>query len=665
MQKGKFIKAMLAAAAVMTGGSVSVEAAEVYTLAPITVTANRYAKEDVDVAAGTQVFTAKDIEKTGADNMHTALQYLDGVIEAGMGPNGTSLTSMTSKIAIRGVDSGTLVLVNGTPVNWRTLYNLEDIPTSAVEKVEVVRGGGSVLYGSQATGGVINIITKKQLPNEIQVGLGNFARQDYKVSAHADKLSVAYNYNKWGDTGLVSSYDTSFKTDKDSKKYIKANMKQRFKGYEKNDFMATYQFTDALDFVYNHNESTSRWEYTYNDITNASYTALNGETRYQRKYKKGKDFAQLNYHDDNGLSAHVFYNYNTLESHGLDFYDSYGKKNSSPTASYSKEKNKSFGYDVQKVWQDGDVQTFLLGTALTRETFEKTSGEDYGRNIWSLFGSWDRALTKADRLTLSARGTWTTGAVEDYSNFSGQAQYLHKLGKNQSLYASVGQSFVLPTFSQMYSDGALAASSSVVGDPDLKPQKGTHYELGWKMENEKTEYKVALFSVKIKDNITFSKVSSKTGSDKYYAVNEDFKNHGIEASVRTHYDNGFAWHAGITWQDPESKQNTQKASAKTYWDRALGRVQVNGGASYEKGKWTTALNFTYLADRVMTPSSKHSYDTKPYLLTTFTAKYSPNAQNDILFTLDNVLDRHDNISHTSSYYYSTPRNFLLSWRYKF
>lgn len=113
----------------------------VYELNPITVTATRYEKKDVDIGASTQTFTAKEIEQTGADNMSVALQYLDGVVQSGMGPNGASNSSMTSKAVIRGVTNGTVVMINGTPINWRGLYNLENIPTSSVERVEVVRGG--------------------------------------------------------------------------------------------------------------------------------------------------------------------------------------------------------------------------------------------------------------------------------------------------------------------------------------------------------------------------------------------------------------------------------------------------------------------------------------------------------------------------------------------
>ena len=628
----------------------------VYSLNPVVVTATRYEKSDAEIPAATQTFTEEQIEQTGADNLQVALQYLDGVIDAGMGPNGTSVSSMTTKNVIRGVSNGTVVMINGTPINWRTNYNLENIPTSAVERVEVVRGGGAVLYGSQATGGVINIITKKTLPNEVKVGLGNKGRQEYAVTANAGDLSIAYTYNKWGKLGYVSSSDSSIKPDKTR---VPVEMKQRFFGSEKNDFLATYKLNDHADFLYNHNESASRWAYTYTGITDPDYEDMNDHPRYIRRYENDKDFLQFNFHGLDGISGHVFYNYNTLKTHGTDYYSSTGKKYAAPKAVRGQEKNKTYGYDVQKVWDGNPDQTFLIGTSLVRETFENETS-DTGRNIISAFGSWERNLTAKDVLTLSGRGTWTTGGIQNFHNFRGQAQYLHKLDNTQSLYASVGQSFVLPTFSQMYSREQAGGISNIIGNPDLKPQKGLHYEAGWKKEETNRQYKVALFTEKIDDNISYSGTSGR-----WYAINEDFKNHGIEASIRGQEDNGFTWHAGLTWQDPKSKQTTEKTSAKRYWDRSYGRILLTGGVGYEKEKWTTALNFSYLADRVQSPLAAHSHSVKPYLLTSMTVKYSPNKSSDIMLAIDNLLNRKDIVSHTTSDYYATPRNFILSYRYKF
>lgn len=628
----------------------------VYSLNPVVVTATRYEKSDAEIPAATQTFTEEQIEQTGADNLQVALQYLDGVIDAGMGPNGTSVSSMTTKNVIRGVSNGTVVMINGTPINWRTKYNLENIPTSAVERVEVVRGGGAVLYGSQATGGVINIITKKTLPNEVKVGLGNKGRQEYAVTANAGDLSIAYTYNKWGKLGYVSSSDSSIKPEKTR---VPVEMKQRFFGSEKNDFLATYKLNDHADFLYNHDESASRWAYTYTGITDPDYEDMNDHPRYIRRYENDKDFLQFNFHGLDGISGHVFYNYNTLKTHGTDYYSSTGKKYAAPKAVRGQEKNKTYGYDVQKVWDGNPDQTFLIGTSLVRETFENETS-DTGRNIISAFGSWERNLTAKDVLTLSGRGTWTTGGIQNFHNFSGQAQYLHKLDNTQSLYASVGQSFVLPTFSQMYSREQAGGISNIIGNPDLKPQKGLHYEAGWKKEETNRQYKVALFTEKIDDNISYSGTSGR-----WYAINEDFKNHGIEASIRGQEDNGFTWHAGLTWQDPKSKQTTEKTSAKRYWDRSYGRILLTGGVGYEKEKWTTALNFSYLADRVQSPTAAHSHSVKPYLLTSMTVKYSPNKSSDIMLAIDNLLNRKDIVSHTTSDYYATPRNFILSYRYKF
>ena len=629
---------------------------DAYSLNPVVVTATRYEKSDAEIPAATQTFTEEQIEQTGADNLQVALQYLDGVIDAGMGPNGTSVSSMTTKNVIRGVSNGTVVMINGTPINWRTNYNLENIPTSAVERVEVVRGGGAVLYGSQATGGVINIITKKTLPNEVKVGLGNKGRQEYAVTANAGDLSIAYTYNKWGKLGYVSSSDSSIKPDKTR---VPVEMKQRFFGSEKNDFLATYKLNDHADFLYNHNESASRWAYTYTGITDPDYEDMNDHPRYIRRYENDKDFLQFNFHGLDGISGHVFYNYNTLKTHGTDYYSSTGKKYAAPKAVRGQEKNKTYGYDVQKVWDGNPDQTFLIGTSLVRETFENETS-DTGRNIISAFGSWERNLTAKDVLTLSGRGTWTTGGIQNFHNFSGQAQYLHKLDNTQSLYASVGQSFVLPTFSQMYSREQAGGISNIIGNPDLKPQKGLHYEAGWKKEETNRQYKVALFTEKIDDNISYSGTSGR-----WYAINEDFKNHGIEASIRGQEDNGFTWHAGLTWQNPKSKQTTEKTSAKRYWDRSYGRILLTGGVGYEKEKWTTALNFSYLADRVQSPTAAHSHSVKPYLLTSMTVKYSPNKSSDIMLAIDNLLNRKDIVSHTTSDYYATPRNFILSYRYKF
>ena len=125
------------------------------------VTATRTEKKDLDIPAVVEVYSEEQIEKSSAANAYDVLQNTLGVNTQSQGFNGIGMSTMTSKVMIRGVEKGTLVLVNGVPMNQDGKYNLEDIPTESIEKIEVVKGGGSVLYGSEATGGVINIITKQ------------------------------------------------------------------------------------------------------------------------------------------------------------------------------------------------------------------------------------------------------------------------------------------------------------------------------------------------------------------------------------------------------------------------------------------------------------------------------------------------------------------------
>lgn len=636
-------------------GIASAAGEAVYELNPVTVTANRYEKRDVEVPASTQIISHEQLERTGQVNLQKALAFTEGTVYQQMGPGGVGLSTMTSKIIMRGMEDGTLVLVNGTPINWRGKYNLEDLPIANIDRVEIVRGGGSILYGSQATGGVINVITKDKPSNEVHAGLGNYGQQNYGATVAADKVGVSYNYNKWGDVGIVSDYNG------------KGN---HFKGSEKNDFLITYKARDNVNFLYNHDDSWNRWEYTYVHVR----PDLNGKASYNRLYSRTKDFVQANFKDGKGITGHAFYLRDTQSGEGIKLYDEKtGKLDPKKTRTDTKDTMSSYGYDVQKVWNQKE-QTWLLGTSLIRETWKsqnfvkKTPDKNYGRNVFSIFGQWDKVLNEKNQLTVSARETWTTGADEgkNYDNFSGQVQYTHKIDKDQSVYASVGQSFVMPSFSNMYSTGE---SNKIIGDPNLKPQKGIHYEAGWKKEDGKALYKVALFSSRIKDDLSFVKETRNLGhgkEDVWLLSNADTKNKGIEASVTVNENNGLSWHYGISYSNPYKKNSSSSTAVKKqYWDRMYGRWQMNGGLTYQKDKWTASLNGTYLCARVMTPSREHSYPTKPYFLTSMNVQYAPSATDTISLSIDNLLDRKDNLSHTSSYYYSTPINYMVSYSHKF
>ena len=133
VSKGLLMTALITGSVLWGGTSVFAEELQEYTLDQMVVTATRYEKKDVDVAASTEVFDQKRLEATGATNLYEALQYGTGLEIQQYGTGGSSMGNMTSKIVMRGNGNGTLVMVNGVPINIRGTYDLNDFPVENVE----------------------------------------------------------------------------------------------------------------------------------------------------------------------------------------------------------------------------------------------------------------------------------------------------------------------------------------------------------------------------------------------------------------------------------------------------------------------------------------------------------------------------------------------------
>ena len=618
-----------------------------FALEEMVVTAARYEKKDVDIAASTDVITREQLDSVGATNVYEALRFSTNLTVDGKAPGGAAFGSMTSKIAIRGSEKGTLVMMNGTPINFRGLYSIDSIPTDIVERIEIVRGGGAVLYGSEASGGVINIITKKDADqSSVRVGFGKQSRQNHSIDIHAGRLGVNYTYDKWGHVGFIS--DSKAVNASPTAK----NMSQDFLKSELHNGTITYKFSANVDALVRHSVRNSYTNYTFND---PKYGDVNGKPRYWRDYETNETFAQVNFKDNHGFKGNVFYNRNELKTDGKDYYSSTGGTKGYPKTSKSFERNLTSGIDLQKLWENGK-NNYLIGLSAVRE-FYKDDDLNYSRTVSSIYGSWDTGIGSKNLFTLSARGTKVTGAKsgKNYSNFSGQMQYTYKLNDNESLYASIGQSFKLPTLKEMYANG----TGMVLGNENLKPEKGMHYEVGYKLTKKNQDWKVALFATRLKDSITYSKIKD----DLWETKNEEFKNYGLEVSGISRLNNGFTFNYGITWQNPKVKEG-MASGVTTDWSRKYGKFLLNTGLTYKKDKWTANLSASYLADRVMN-GSYGVERTKPYLLTSLNVKYAPEKNQEIALSMDNILDRRDNISHTSSNYYGTPFTYLLSYTYKF
>lgn len=130
--------ALAGALLLVLAGWSAADAAEIYTLDPVIVTAERTDTKELKTPAAVEIITDKQIRETGAANMQEALKFSTGIITSSQGPRGLSQGTMTAKAVIRGVEKGTLVLVNGVPMNQSGMYSLQDIASDSVEKVEII-----------------------------------------------------------------------------------------------------------------------------------------------------------------------------------------------------------------------------------------------------------------------------------------------------------------------------------------------------------------------------------------------------------------------------------------------------------------------------------------------------------------------------------------------
>lgn len=656
--------------------SQSVSAAEIYELDPVVVTAQRVENRDLQTPASVEVIDREEIEKSGAGSAFEALRNTLGVFASTQMPNGVSMGTMTSKIDIRGVDKGTLVLVDGVPMNQDGKYNLEDIGADAIDHIEVVRGGGSVLYGSEATGGVINIITRSHTQNSVKVSAGNYDKQRYSLNVGADKFNASAYYEHRGE---ISHMTTTTK--------VKAMGKtsDRWYGYNKGEDKGIF-----WNYAIN-----DHWKFSHNYV-NTKNTASQMDSAYtkipyqEKKYEDDNNTFLLNFDDQNGFTA--FASYGTQERN----YDqlTYDKKtgNVKENIQYSWRKGHNTNLNLQQVFKTGGDDTFLIGASYKREDMDvKSAGTKkmgsrpaqpakfgtYNRDVYSIYASYDWHMTPKDQMIFNARETFvrratgsstevisgkTTDTVQTNQNkFTPEIQYLHTINDKSSFYAKAGKSFRLPELSKIFGGAAM------LPNVDLKAEHGTHYEMGYKLNQGKTSWRVALYHYDIKDAIQSIKgVSPLTGDMQY--TNSDSKNTGVEISADIHNNDAWDTSWGISYSNPTERSVDENFNVGD-WIHTNNRLQFTSAIRYHKDKWNGALTANYLGYRY---NSKDDGKTrvKPALYTDLDISYAPGAQHKVFLHVNNLFGREDYTTVTAPSddtfaYISQGRNYMLGYEYKF
>jgi len=171
----------------------------------VVVTGIRAPQEVRRIPASVTVVDQEDIRKSNAKNLPDLLQSKEGIVVRDLLGNGK-----TAQIDLRGFgESGpynTLVLVDGRRVNAPDLSGVDwsQVPLEQVERVEIVRGMGSVMYGDNASGGVINIVTKvprKGLAGSVEGTVGSYSR-------HKERFSLSMGRRSYG-VSVFGSYEST------------------------------------------------------------------------------------------------------------------------------------------------------------------------------------------------------------------------------------------------------------------------------------------------------------------------------------------------------------------------------------------------------------------------------------------------------------------------
>lgn len=616
-----------------------------YTMEQVIVTATRTEKALIDAPANAKVITAEDIKNGGYSSIFEAVKNLTQTnVQAYQEDGGDYGTSgMSSRIKLRGVDAGTLILVNGTPGNFMNYGTLNNIPIDQVERIEVVKGAGSVLYGPQAIGGVINIITKK--PAETDKVTGNV------YSAAGNRLSEA-GVNVQTDSfnfGMKKSFSKDL-NDIMHAGSTGAGPALNIKNKKAEQIYFDVKLADDLAFSYGRTENKAKFE-------SGSFIKYVPDMQYLGTIDTTfNNYALLYDRKDTGLK--IIAGYNTIDSSSV--YDkSYPKQYSDKTFS-----GYNANLDVQKkIDLRSNKDSLVLGTNFTRESmayhYIGTTNAKNERDSYALYQSYDYQATDKLNLIAGLREYYVSSSRYQDSDFQllPQLQGLYKINNQASYYFNIGKAFQMPGINSGFS-----YDSNYVVNPDLKPQSGWSYELGYKSEDENKAFSADVFYMTVKDKFYWDKTSSGANIMK----NRDkWENVGLELNYTQKVSPELSANVGLTIQNPKAY-----SSSTSKWVQDACKYILNIGANYNKDKFMAdARIFAYLDREPAYYSYQGTTATKPdHNLAnscdlTVTLNYKPTKVDSIKLIGRNLLNRKDVINNYE--YYSTPVNFNLSYERKF
>lgn len=573
------------------------EALNEYVLDPMMVTAARYEKRDVDIPAATEIYDQEKIEKLGANNVMEVVKNIPGFTL-------TASPTGNTYIGFRGIAKDNVaILVNGIPLNQDGNYDLESISADIIDRIEVVKGGATVLYGSNASAGVINIITnKKAAKNKVLIGFGDKNKFKGAVNVATDKLQLSYSRQQSKDRGFVyknsgaSNYYTGDKLEKDS-----LNLQ--------------YAISDNLSLQYMYSKKVSDCSKSVNGVYKPGF---HSDIKY--------NFGQLRYVNDD-LQATVF------------FRNRDWKFNTS-----THQKGHNYGADLQDKFKLGNTMLTVGANYENENTKNSNNIEAAKRDSAAVFFMTETEVSDKTKIFLGAREAYVE---ESGSKFCPQFQVMHSLGTDDNIYLNVNRSMRAPHVNEQW------GTSTQLMNPDLKAENGWNYEFGWKKKLAADElFKVNLYHMDINDRIYSQRNYNGSGKSMFLNANK-YRNTGVEVSYEKAASEKFSYNVGVSYGNPEQKL------AKGDWQRVDFKLGLHVGVGYNLGKTNANIYANYMAERIN--------GVKPMLDLTLNVKQQITKNDALRFAVYNLLDRDDIRTGSSSGTGAMleERNWMLSYEHSF
>ena len=609
----------------------------------INVTANRMALLNLDTPAAMDVITDKDIMNSGAKNAFDAVNMVPGITSFSYGASGLEYGAMDSRVNIRGLERGSLILVNGVPMNLNGKGGLSSIPTGSIARIEVLKGAASALYGSDAMSGVVNVITKTPTKEggSATIGVGNMGSQTYKINYGTPRFLIGIERGFFGKQDPSTPVRTDSVDHPRGYEYYTA----RDKGNSLGIFMSG-KLSDKVTLNFSRFEGKS----AYAQLSTESNATNRNRHSTTYAYDDSKNNASLIYKDGNTTGT-LFYNDRDLKGknrkHSLPSY----------TSNDSNYIARQYGFDVQHEWDFRGGKDYLIAGVLgKRETYRTTSGPVYAsphRHSLALYGSYSYQINPTWSTVVGLRYTDIKDPVKNQHVLTPQFQLNHRINKESSVYMNVGKAFTMPNLSDTFK--TVNRQYQSVSGRNLKPEEGWNYELGYKHITNKDSWKVAAFYMDFKN--FFSWKPDSNGKNTIRVNGGRYRNVGIEAQYGRKLTDHLKMTVGASYSNPK-----QREIDKTYWKQANPKLQFTGGIHYNSSTWTAGTSINFVTKRM----KNRDGGTNPNLIAwNAYVGYQFNENSSLRLDARNLLNRHNVISNGDWEYWDEPFNYQLSYTQKF